>query len=302
MNDLRITTSVDLVARTHGHRKFSCRSAVRRLTRGVSPWLFVGVAMLVTSRRAEAERAIVVDAAGAPFAAGELATAIRVRVPAEGPRIHIRVTATERGVQIEAAGGVREIDLLGLRGAAAARLVALAADDLLPDDLPAVAASAPAPARAGGGGARRDRATLGVLGALASWSGTLADVAFEATVPRDRWLIAVEVGGGKLMNNALNLTAAIGRADVGLRDGMLEARIGLTAAPVIVRNGAGDQTVLLGANLSVRARLPLAATVRAIVALGCDGFATRTTYVLDLAPVTTPQFAPWLAAGLEVGL
>ena len=254
--------------------------------------------MLVTARRADAERAIVVDAAGAPFAASELVTAIRVRVPAEGPSIQIRVTVTTRGVQIEAAGGVREIDLVGLRGAAAARLVALAADDLLPDELAAVTG---APAHAAHDA--RDPATLGVLGALAGWSGTLGDLVFDATIPRDRWLFAVELGGGQLLNSALDLTAAIARADIAARYRVFELRGGLTAAPLLVRNGAGDQTVLLGANVSVRARLPLARALFGVVALGCDVFATRTTYQLDaMAVVTTPRLAPWLAAGLEVGL
>jgi len=304
MNDLRISTLAGFVARTRGRRNFSFRRAIRRPSQGVSPWLFVGLAILITARRAEAERAITVDAAGAPFAASELVTAIRVRVPAEGPSIEIRVTVTARGVRIEAAGGAREIDVLGLRGAAAARLVALAADDLLPDDQLAVTAIAPAAPSPGRRPREpRDPVTLGVLGAVSSWSGTLGDLALDIAIPYDRWLVAIEVGGGQLMNSALNLTAAIARVDVGAHYRMLEARVGLTAAPVIVSNGAGDQTVLLGANLSLRARLPLARTLSGVLVLGCDAFATRTTYQLDsTATIATPRLAPWLAAGLEVEL
>jgi hypothetical protein len=269
----------------------------------VRVWATLGFAILCTARVAHAERAIVVDAVDAPFAASELATAIRVRVPPEGERIRVRVTATTRGVQIEAVGGVREIDLLGLRGPAAARLVALAANDLLPDDLASPAApavvSTHVPARA----PRSDDITLGVLGAAASWDHVLGNLVFDVAIPHDRWLVAFELGGGALMNSSVHLAAAIVRADAGVRIGLVEARLGLTAAPVIVTDGAGDQTVLLGANVSLRARLPLAAGVRGILAVGGDVFATRTVYRIEGKPaLTTPQLAPWIAAGLEVGL
>jgi hypothetical protein len=271
----------------------------------VHVWATLGFAILCTARVAHAERAIVVDAVDAPFAASELATAIRVRVPPEGERIRVRVTATARGVQIEAVGGVREIDLLGLRGPAAARLVALAANDLLPDDLASPAAPAvvstpvPAPVRA----PRPDDITLGVLGAAASWDHVLGNLVFDVAIPRDRWLVAFELGGGALMNSSVHLAAAIVRADAGVRIGLVEARLGLTAAPVIVTDGAGDQTVLLGANGSLRARIPLAAGVRGILSVGGDVFATRTVYRIEGKPaLTTPQLAPWIAAGLEVGL
>ena len=269
----------------------------------MSLWAIVGLAILCAIREAEAERAIVVDAVGAPFAASELATAIRVRVSAEGASIRIRITATVRGVRIDAPGGVREVDLLGLQGPAAARLVALAADDLLPDEMLGVAAApASSPAVASARAARRDAPTLGVLGAVASWSSTLGDLAVEATIPRGAWLLAFELGGGQLVDGPLHLTTALARVDAGLRAGLLEARIGLTAAPVFVTDGAGDQTALLGANVSLRVRLPLGAALHGLVAVGCDAFATRTTYQLGSMTLATPRFAPWLAAGVEVGL
>jgi len=101
----------------------------------------------------------------------------------------------------------------------------------------------------------------------------------------------------------VHLAAAIVRADAGLRFGVLEVRLGLTAAPVIVTDGVGDQTVLLGANASLRARIELAPGLRGIVALGSDVFATRTEYrIAGMPAMATPQLAPWVAAGLEVGL
>ena len=266
-------------------------------------WATLGLAILCTVRVAHGERAIVVDAVDAPFTASELATAIRVRVPPEGEGIQIRVTATERGVQVEAVGGVREIDLVGLRGPAAARLVALAANDLLPDDVASPAAPAVVSMAVRTRAVRSNDVTLGLLGAAASWDHVLGNLVFDVAIPRDRWLVAFELGGGALMNSSVHLTAAIVRADAGVRIGILEARLGLTVAPVIVTDGAGDQTVLLGANGSLRARIPLATSVRGIVAVGSDVFATRTEYRIESRPaLTTPQLAPWIAAGLEVGL
>ena len=177
----------------------------------MSLWATLAFTILCSVRVARAERAIVVDAADAPFAASDLATAIRVRVPAEGDSIRIRVTATEHGVQIEAVGGVREVDLLGLRGPAAARLVALAANDLLPDDLASPAAPGVSSIVVPGGlrAPRSSDASLGVLGAAAGWDHVLGNLMFDLALPHDRWLVAFELGGGVLMNSDVHLAAAI---------------------------------------------------------------------------------------------
>jgi len=145
--------------------------------------------------------------------------------------------------------------------------------------------------------------TLGLLGAAAAWDRVLGNLVFDLAIPRDRWVVAFELGGGALMDSSVHLAAAIVRADAGLRFGVLEVRLGLTAAPVIVTDGVGDQTVLLGANASLRARIELAPGLRGIVALGSDVFATRTEYrIAGMPAMATPQLAPWVAAGLEVGL
>jgi outer membrane biosynthesis protein TonB len=92
----------------------------------------IGAAVVLSvSSAAFADRAIDVEVDGAPFAAGELAAAIRVRIPLAGPPLHVRVTAIAGGVHVEAPGGDRDVALRGRRGAEAARLVALAASDLL---------------------------------------------------------------------------------------------------------------------------------------------------------------------------
>jgi hypothetical protein len=302
-SNLRMNTSASLVGRTASGKKFSFRRRWRRPSSRVSLWILVGLMIVCGAREAAADRAIAVDVVGAPFEPGELVAALRFRVAPDGRRLQLRVTATEHGVRIEGPGGMREIALGGLRGAAAARLVALAASDLLLDDLAGldlVASSLAAPGPAPGS---RAPATLGVLGGVSGWAGMLGDLAVDVTVPREGWLVAIELGGGELVDSTLHVTAAVLRACGGLRAGPLEARMGLTAVPVLITSGAGDQTVLLGANASVRVRIALPAGVRGVLAGGADVFATRTEYRLAGMPVlTTPRAAPWLAAGLEVGL
>jgi len=271
--------------------------------------MLVGLTILCGARQAMADRAIDVDAVGAPFTRAELIAALRVRVAPDGARLQLRVIATEGGVRIEGPGGTREIALGGLRGGAAARLVALAASDLLLSDLslaPAGAELGPGPAVSAVQLAQRGQRrppTLGVLGGASGWAGVLGELAVELTVPRDGWSLAIEVGGGQLVDSALHVTAAVARVEAGMRAGALEARVGLTAAPLIVTSGAGDQTVLIGANASLRLRIPLTAGVQAVLSGGADVFATRTEYRLEGMPVlVTPRAAPWLLAGFEVGL
>jgi hypothetical protein len=272
--------------------------------------MLFGLMIVCGAREAAADRAIVVAVVGAPFEPAELIAALRVRVAPDGGRVQLRVTATERGVRIEGPGGTREVALGGLRGAAAARLVALAASDLLLDDLATAPSAAgdtepptPVALSRAAPGARRAPATLGVLGGVSGWAGVLGVLAADVTVPRDGWLFAIELGGGKLVDSTLNLSAAVLRGGGGLRAGPLEVRLGLTAVPMIVTSGAGDQTVLLGANASMRVRIPLSDGMRGILAAGADVFATRTEYRLEgMSVMTTPRAVPWLAAGLEVGL
>lgn len=252
----------------------------------------VGLGLVCGAHDAAAERAVVVDAVGVPFAAGELAAALRMRIPAEGDAVHVRITATPAGVRIAAPAGEREVVLGGRQGADAIRLIALTAGDLLLDD---ELVEPPPPAHAAVG--------IGVFGAVAGWDGALGQLAVDLAVRRPGWLMAVQLGGGQLLGGAVQLTTAIARADVGLRRGALEVRGGLTVAPVFVSNGVGDQTVLVGGNASARLRVPLGRAAYGVAELGCDVFATRTEYRLaGMASLTTPQLAPWLAAGVEVEL
>jgi hypothetical protein len=286
-------------------RSFSFREGVRRPSLRVSCKLLVGMAMMCGAPAlAEAERAVFAEVpATAPFDAAQLTEALRLRLPADGEPVRVRVAIIAvasggAGVRIEARGNAREVALGGLIGAAAARLVALAADDLLLDDLAIepVASRALMPIESS-----RARPTIGVLGGAAAWQSALGGVQIDIALPRDAWLFAIEAGGATLIDGPLGLTAAVVRLGGGVRLGALELRAGATLAPVIVSEGAGDQTILLGAGASARLRLPLSSSVRVVVATGGDVFATRTTYVRDgMQVLTTPRAAPWLAVGMEV--
>jgi len=272
----------------------------------VSCKLLVGMAMMCGAPAlAQAERAVFAEVpATAPFDAAQLADALRLRLPGDGAPVRVRVAIIAvasggAGVRIEARGNAREVALGGLIGAAAARLVALAADDLLLDDLAIEPVASPGlmPIEP----SSRARPTIGVLGGAAAWQSALAGVQIDLALPRDAWLFAIEAGGATLIDGPLRLTAAVVRLGGGVRFGARELRAGATLAPVIVSEGAGDQTVLLGAGASARLRLPISSSVRVLVATGGDVFATRTTYLRDgMQVMTTPRAAPWLAVGMEV--
>ncbi len=91
------------------------------------------------------------------------------------------------------------------------------------------------------------------------------------------------------------------RASGGVRVGGVELRAGLTVAPILVSNGRGDQTVLVGGGASARVRLPISRALGVVVATGADAFANRTDYaVAPMTKLSTPWLAPWAATGVEV--
>ena len=93
------------------------------------------------------------------------------------------------------------------------------------------------------------------------------------------------------------------RASAGVRVDWLDLRAGVVLVPVLVSTGAGDATVLAGGGASARAVVPVSPLLRAVVAAGLDVFATTTEYRLaGMSVLTTPRWAPWLAAGIEVAL
>jgi hypothetical protein len=287
--------------------KISSRGARDRPRRGVSLRVILSIA--VWSAPAWADRAIAVDVDGpAPFASDQLAQALRVRL-GDGAPVRVRVVATDGGVIVSARGGSQVVALGGREGADAARLVALVAVDLVEDDL-AVAPEPLQPIAPPSSIAARvvplaprvpDPVTIGISGAAAQWSGLLAGASIDVAVPRGRWIVTAEVGGGELIAGGLDLRAATIRAGGGVRTGWIDLRAGLTLAPVEVTSGFGDATVLAGAGASARLRVPVADGLRVVIAAGADAYATRTEYTMNGMPFTaTPWLAPWLAAGVEV--
>ncbi len=239
-----------------------------------------------------------------PFDEAELSAALKLRLP-DGAPITIDVAPIAGGVRIIVGAEVREIALDGLRGAEAARLVALATTDLFDDDIARVPEPALAPPAMTTAVAvrptRGPRPTVEVLGTAAAWDHVLAGGAVGVAVPRGRWVATVEIGGGALVGAPIGLAGGAIRMGGGRRFDWIDLRAAVIVAPLVVDTGAGDQTALVGAGASVRLRVPVTRRVRGVVAAGVDGFANRTTYQAAGALLTqTPWVAPWLAVGLEV--
>jgi hypothetical protein len=245
---------------------------------------------------AAAERAIAIEVrTGAPFDAAELRHALALRLPPDGAPIELRVARLADGVvQIIAGERVREVDVAELQGAAAARLVALAASDLLLDDL----AAAPPPRKPD-----RDSAlTVGALGAVSSWPHALAGGAVDVTIPAGTKLVAFELGGATLVAADVRMNTMTARLAAGIRPHeVFELRAGVTVAPIFVSDGAGDRTVLVGGHATMRLHFAVSPGVHAVVAAGADVFATRTEYRANgMSLFVTPRFAPSVGLGLEV--
>ncbi len=259
---------------------------------------FLVLVLAATPAAAAPPIVVEVTDAAVPFEPHELEAALRVRLPAGGEPVHVRVSAAIDGVRVEARGSARHVPLGTLRGEAAARLVALAANDLLLDDLAATVMPAE-PARA----VRRDDGLrIGMLGGAALWSDALGGVALDVSRSRGGWGFAIEIGASELLAGPLSLRAGIARASVGIELAGVELRAGAVVAPLFVDDGVGDRTVLAGGTASARTRFPFGDhRVRAVFGLGIDAFATRTTYLVGgMTTLATPRAAPWFAAGLEV--
>jgi hypothetical protein len=298
INSIRMIASTCSVRGRRPEKNFSFRQGQPRQSRCVSLAFVLGVLFVCAAApMAAAERAIAVDVpAAAPFEAGELRRALALRLSPEGVRVELRVALAGDGlVQIIAGERAREIDVAGLHGAAAARLVALAASDLLLDDL---ADAPPAPA----GAARGPAMTVGALGAVSSWPHALAGGAVDVALASRSKLVAVELGGATLLAAGIRMTAMTARIAAGVRPHeAVELRAGLTLAPIFVSDGAGDRTALVGGHAVVRLRFPIGARIQAVLAAGADMFATRTEYRAGGMPLfATPRIAPSIGVGIEV--
>jgi hypothetical protein len=240
---------------------------------------------------ARAERSVQVVADGAPFSPADLANALRVRLPDQGAAVAVHVQAAGDRVTVAIGDTTRDVELGGRTGPDAARLVALAVVDLALDDLAVMPRSEPAPGSI---------VTLGLLGSATAWASVLAGPTADVAIARGRWLFALDVTGDEHVSGDLGVASAPVHACVGMRLDQLELRGGAVVVPMWVSNGSGDQTTLLGLTASARLRLAITPTVHLVAAVGIDGYATQTVYHLGMGTITTPWFAPWLAAGMEV--
>ena len=255
-----------------------------RVSQRVLPIIAVAIAAMCT--RVHAERVVRVLATGAPFSADDLVAALRVRLPAAGAPVAVHVSAAAGGrVTVAIGDTARDVELAGRSGPDAARLVALEIVDLAFDDLAVVPHADPP----------RELA-VAVLGSATAWTSTLAGGNLDIALSRGRWLGALEVAGVERVSGDLGITSVPVRLSGGLRFEQLELRAGAVIAPVWVSNGAGDQTMLLGATASARMHVG----ARLIVAVGLDAYGTQTKYELGMTTVTTPWIAPWIAAGMEL--
>lgn len=299
--------------------------ALPQLPAGFARVTALALALVVSAARAVlADRIVDVELAGdTPFTAAQLSAAVRVRLDPSGAPLRLSITVTNSVVHVVAPGGERDVDIGDLRGVDAARLVALAADDLIDERVSSVAATpgnSPESGASGVSGAASslelsgssaavsrasdaDTVAFTALGGVSAWSGTLATGALEVSRAQGGWLVAFSAGGGSLLGGPVELATAVVRVELGLRLGGLDVRAGAVAEPIFVVTGSGDSTVLFGASASAHMRIPVAATFHIVLAAGADAFATQTEYRLaGNAVMTTPTIAPWLTCGVEIAL
>jgi hypothetical protein len=251
---------------------------------------FTAIAIAMMCGRAQAERVVSVDAEGAPFAADDLAAALRLRLTSDGAPVSVQVRPTTAGrVTVDIGDTSRDIDLEGRTGRDAARLVALEIIDLALDDLAVV------PERK-----HQHEIAIELLGSATAYASALAGATASLAYVRDAWVGALEVSGGERIDGDLHMSGATVRACAGIRVADLELRAGLAIAPTWVSNGAGDQTTMLGATASARLQLPVSPGTRVVLAVGADAYATQTTYRLGMEAITTPWIAPWVGLGMEL--
>jgi hypothetical protein len=276
-------------------------------------------ATLMCGTSTAAARPVIVELDGAaPFDAAQLTAALEVRLAGasgagEAP-IRVVVQSAPGGVVVAIGGAERTVALAGHDGTAAARLVALAASDLVLDDLavlpvlaapsvlpPSVSLSVVAPPPRAED--KKPSTTVGILGGAAAWDGdgVLGGITVDIAVPRGAWLATLDLGGATLIDGPIHVAGAVIRGAGGRRIGPLDLRAGVTLVPLSVSDGDGDRTVLVGAGASARLRLAIGDGTHLVIGGGLDAFATRTAYTMNGAAVgTTPWWSPWLAAGVEL--
>jgi hypothetical protein len=227
-----------------------------------------------------------------------------VRVRAEGGRTLVQVGAVER-----------EVNLEGLGGEEAARVVAVMALDLAQAGTPLAVSSSPAsvstsadPAPTPSSKRRHPfRAGLLLLGPF-DQSGLLAHL--EPTLDAGWELVP---GFGAFVTAGYRQASAAGvssslvlrelplRAGLALRTRWLELRAGGIVQPRFVDGPRSYRTTSWGAAVSLVARLALTSKLALMLAGGLDLFHARMIFAVDNdASLTTPWLAPWVGAGIAL--
>jgi hypothetical protein len=348
------SNSAGLVAGAAPRRNFSWMRRGRRLTGDVHRLLslfralaraaasLAAAALLVAAPvDARADGAWVAPRGALPCSTAELRDALALRLTlAARPdlaslQIEIAATGDRDAVTVTAAGKAREVSLDGARGAAAARLIALAISDLALAELdPMAAPAAPGaaiggpPGMAGAGrtgdsgiridGAADSRGDAGGLRiALLGWSNTPADsgppwigAGVDLLLPRGNGGWGLTAGAGFAASAteegqqlAITLYGVPMRAGVALRPGRgLELRLAGVVMPIhaVTSGDASDDYLLAGGNAEVRLRLRVADRLALVAGGGADLFANRVRYTTNGQPeLTTPRAVLSVGLGLD---
>ncbi len=250
----------------------------------------------------------VAGAAGAPihveltgeevFAREELVAAIAARGPLaseRSPGVVVVVAVEGDEASISVGERRRTIALGERRGGAAARLVAIAAHDLVAP-LPAMPAT---DVRRRGTDVSTWAVAAGSFGALEPAS---LGVAIDLSVPlTSHWRAAATLQAtwtGEV-EPGFSMTSFTLRPAVGLRLGLAELRLGPSLTRYAVDGGTGHASFLLGAGATVLLRARVLGGASVMVAAGGDLYAQRASFASTGAPfLSTPRVWLWGGAGL----
>jgi hypothetical protein len=211
----------------------------------------------------------------------------------------VTVEAQGDAIRVEIGGRDLVLDLDGARGRTAARMIAVAAADLVLPELPS---GAPPPAVA------IERAAvappprplrLALIGQIGSEEATRAAATIGGELASSGPRLALEVGiaGGRAAAHGVSLLGVPVRAGVALGD-TTAVRVGAVAMPFFVDGGGDHRGVLVGGAIAGQGRVRVGAH-ELVYQVGADVFANQVEYRWTGAPVmTTPRVALWAGLGV----
>ncbi len=301
---------------------------MQSVQRAVLAGVVAGVALVAAPTIAAAGRLEVLSEGAAPFTQRELDEALHLRVDG---RHEVTVTVgAGAAVLVTVDGRSRSVALVGERGAAAARVVALVAA--------ALAVEAAGEGRVGAGGRRALDGRF--ADGSASIEGAVVPGPLARTARPARWTVGMAIdrpygdqasggvgavagieGGGWLRPSAaigfdrrateimtfgtddVSMTAMSLRAGVTLpldAHGRTAVTATSLARPFVTSGGSGHNGVLVGGGVGARFAVPLpAAATDVLVQAGVDVMANEVEYRWGGATVmTTGRVRPWLVIGV----